>query len=293
MKFFAYLLAFIGVAVLPTLSYAAVLDDLVPGTQNQLEDDDFETLFNQVGSPTVVDVGDILFGIVRIGALTVPPGAAPPVSSYPQPSNTFTGVFAQKVLSKTVSFGGAADGFNDVFYTFTAPTLVEWAGLGFPAGSIATVAGTTLVLFDDPDDIDQSTGALGTSLASVGGTKLWEFGFPGGSPVAPLFTVAATDTDDITTAFTVASGSFTSNWDVTKYWSGPILIPQAVTGGTAQLLLRNGSIDDDGAVGSDFPIATDTDLLLTPATPEPASLLIWAGLASGLGIARLRRRKTA
>jgi hypothetical protein len=296
-RFYLVLLALAGIAFFPTLSQASVLGDLVDGVQNELEDDDFEMLINAggtiaaPGANTIVNVGDFLIGIIRISAIRVPPGG-PAVASYPQPSNTFTGVFAQKVATAVgAGVGGAPDGVLDATFTFTAPSLLEWGSFGLPAHLVPVTAGTNLILFDDPDDLDQTL-ALAGAFGSVGGTKLWEFGL---SATATVKSIASTDTDDVATAFAAVTGSTTANLDLLASF-GPganvILAPQAVLGGTAQLLLRNGSVGAP-APGSAFPVSSDTDLLITPrfVIPEPASLLVWSGLAAGFGLMRRRRRK--
>jgi hypothetical protein len=280
-RFFAFVLGVASVVLLPTLSQAAVLGDLVEGVQNELEDDNFEMLVNAggtiaaPGADTIVNVGDFLLGIIRISAIRVPPGG-PAAASYPQPSNTFTGVFAQKVATAAgAGIGGAPDGILDANFSFIAPSLAEWAALGLPAHLIPITPGTNFIMFDDPDDLDQTLPLLG-AFGSVGGTKLWEFGL---SATATIKSVASTDTDDVTTAFAAVTGATTANLDLLASF-GPganvILAPQPVLGGTADMLLRNGSLGNP-APGSSFPVSSDVDLLITPnfVVPEPASILVW------------------
>jgi hypothetical protein len=281
-----------GFVLYPAIADASALSKLKFGVVNELEDDDFETLINAggtfaaPGADTVVHAGDFIAGIIRISAIRVPPGGLP-IATFPQPSNTFTGIFVQKVIAPPlVLAGGAADGVNDVIFSLGAPTLAEWGALGLPAHLVPVNAGTIGILFDDPDDIDQSLATIPAAVATVGGTKLWEIGFLG---LGGELWTAATDTADITTAFSVITGSFSANVNVTGYFGGPLLVPQPVVGGAADILIRNGSIGA-GAPGSAFPVSSDTDLLLIPV-PEPGSMILWGGLAFFGASAARRRRK--
>jgi hypothetical protein len=265
-----------AVLVFPSPAAAGVVSKLVMNRVNELEDDDFEMLVNAgrtitaPGTDTRVDVGDFIAGIIRISALRVPAGSTPPVASFPQPSPTFTGIFVQKVLSVTKLLGGVMDGINDVVITMGAPTLADWAGLGLPAHLIPENAGTIGIMFDDPDDLNQSL-ARPLAFASVNGTKLWEFGFKG-----------------------LPGERFSGNLNVTGYYAGPKLLPQPVVGGFADVLVRNGSIGA-AAPGSSFPISSDTDILILPTVqpvPEPGSVLIWGGLAATWVAVRRRQRKS-
>jgi hypothetical protein len=285
-----------AVLVFPSPAAAGVVSKLVMNRVNELEDDDFEMLVNAgrtitaPGTDTRVDVGDFIAGIIRISALRVPAGSTPPVASFPQPSPTFTGIFVQKVLSVTKLLGGVMDGINDVVITMGAPTLADWAGLGLPAHLIPENAGTIGIMFDDPDDLNQSL-ARPLAFASVNGTKLWEFGFKG---LPGERWTAQTDTDRVNTAFRIVTGNFSGNLNVTGYYAGPKLLPQPVVGGFADVLVRNGSIGA-AAPGSSFPISSDTDILILPTVqpvPEPGSVLIWGGLAATWVAVRRRQRKS-
>jgi hypothetical protein len=278
---------------------AITVGSLVPNVQNELEDDDFDMLVNAggtvaaPGADTLFNPGDFIAGIVRIGQVRVPPGG-PVIASAVQPDATITALVLQKFATVTIPVGGGlADGVNDVNFTFTPPTLAEWAAVFGPvAGApIATSAGTFAVVFEDPNDISQTSG-LG-SFATPGGTELWEVGFNG--TAGELFNATA-DTADVTTEFATVTGSYSFNFNVTEQGAGPVLGPQLAGPGPvfAQMLGRNGSIGN-AAPGANppFPISTDLDVLITPLqreVPEPVSVLTWFGLLSICGLFKLGQR---
>jgi hypothetical protein len=294
-------LAVIGAAfLLPSAQAKAAITvgSLVPNQQNELEDDDFDQLVNAggtvaaPGADTIFNPGDFIAGIIRIGQIRVPAGGAV-VATAVQPEPTFTALVLQKIATVTPLAGGVADGINDVTVTFTPPTLAEWASVFAPvAGApIATSAGSFAVVFEDPNDIDQTLGL--PSYATPGGTELWELGFNG--TAGELFS-GSIDTADSATAFATVTGSYTFNMNVTEQGAGPVLAPQLAGPGPvfAQMLGRNGSIGN-AAPGANppFPISTDVDLLITPLqreVPEPVSVLTWLGLLGICGLFKLGHR---
>lgn len=266
------------------------LGDLVANLQNELEDDDFEMLVNSGGSvsspgaDTTLDVGDYLAGIFRIGSLRVPTGG-PQAALAGDTEATITALFLTQVATKTISGPNLPDGTLDVVLTFTAAPLADWATVFDVPANIATASGTIAVLFEDPDNIDQTAG-LG-SFATADGPMAWELGHLG---LPGEFWRAQSDTDDVTNAFaTGTTGPFSANLNVTKYGIGPQLAPQAVSGGFADVLLRNGSFGSP-ATGADppFPVSSDVDLLMRPV-PEPASIVAWLGLLSFAALVRIRQ----
>lgn len=274
-----------------TANASITIANLISGQQNNLEDDDFEMLVNaggtvaNPGTDTILGVGDFLAAILRITAVQSPVGGSN-IAEAGATEATITALVLAKVASVTAFAGGVQDSLADVLYTFTAPTLAEWASVFAPvAGApIATTAGTIAVVFADPDNIDQSLGI--NSFASVNGTELWEVGFTGSSPNE--YWTAQTDTDDVTTAFGLISGLFNASLSVTEQGAGPLLAPQLPSGG-GQMLLVGGSLS--GIPNNDilpFGVISDVDIRITPIVPEPATLATWFGLvvAAGMGAGR-------
>jgi hypothetical protein len=294
-KFYLSLMCLAVLASMASMAQGAITPgNLVPNVINELEDDDFDMLVNaggtiaNPGANNVLDVGDYLATIVRITALRVPAGG-PQIATATDVERTFTAVALQRIATKVALAGGVLDGVNDVQYTFAPPTAAEWtavtAGLFTPSNNT-----TFAIVFDDPDNINQLTGNALTAFASVDGVKQWEFGFTGAAGEAWR---AATDTDNILTSFSIASGSFSAALNVTGQFAGPQLAPftrPPVGTVLAQLHLVNGSIISATAAFPPFPVKTDADFEILPV-PEPASMVVWGGLLAGAGIwARSRRR---
>lgn len=289
-------------SVATTARAAITTGNLFANVVNELEDDDFDLLVNAggtikaPGAGTVVDVGDFVFGVFRITALRVPPGGAA-VASATDTEASFTGYLALKVASKSgAGVGAAPDGFNDANFMMVAPTLAEWAVLfaGDPtlASYIPVNPGTMLVVHEDPDNISQGLATADAVLKTVSGPKLWEIGIDPTNLTPNSWTVQS-DTDDVATAFLAITGSFSANLDLLGQFAGPPLNPIALPlGGTADVLLRNGSFGSAAPGAPAFGISSDVDALINPA-PEPATLAVWAGLG-GIGLAvGLRRRRKA
>jgi hypothetical protein len=282
-------LAVAALAVLPSVSQAAIRQHLDNGVINQLEDDDFETLINAggtiaaPGADTSIDVGDFLVGMFRITALYAPPGN-PNFDPGDNPGDeSFTGIFAAKVTSVTPLGGGQAS------FSFTNASLAEWTAIGVPV--LPTVDGTALIMFDDPDNIDHTIDDLATALATVDGAMLWEFGFDGDGDLGWV----ATGPDDVSgfPAFGTG-GTFNAALNVTAQGVGPVLIP-FVNGffpGDSQLFFT-GSVSTPGsAVGDGFDVQSDSDAFILPV-PEPASMIVWTGMIGAGMFGAYRRRKAA
>jgi hypothetical protein len=305
-KFSVWLMSLMALLSIGSNVQAAIsLGNIVGGVINELEDDDFDMLVNAGGtlsSPgtdfiipltgdNTIDVGDYLAAIVRITGVRVPVGGAQ-VATATDSEATITAVVFQRIATRLVLAGGAADGINDVIYGFATPTAAEWAAVGMPLALIPSNDSTFIIAFEDADNIDQTTGSAATAFATVDGIKLWELGFTG---AAGEFWTASSDTFDIGTSFGVVTGSFTAAINVTGQFAGPVLVPFVRPGGAviADVHLVNGSIGaaSPGAFPP-FPVSSDVDILIQPVVPEPASLLIWGGLLAGAGMwGRTRRVK--
>jgi MYXO-CTERM domain-containing protein len=154
-----------------------------------------------------------------------------------------------------------------------------------------------VVVFQDGGTVDNIQQTVGSTAAftTADGTELWEWGYLGGpgTPTAPELWNSNSDTADISTAFSVGTANFFANLNVTEQGAGQVLVPQPVTGGFVDVLLRNGSVGS-AAPGAfpPFPTSSDVDILVTPVIPEPGSVLVWA-LLGAVALLGTRRRSIA
>src|SRR5689334_21424245 len=123
------LIALISVATLfaSTSAHAGfAVGSLVGGVVNHLEDQEFETIINNVQDPTDVtirlDVGDYLVGMYTISTLHAPPGTQ--ITGL-QGGSTFTGVFLIEVATK----GASATIVGGSDFTFKPAPAGAWAAL--------------------------------------------------------------------------------------------------------------------------------------------------------------------
>lgn len=285
---------------------AGAVSELTRNEVNQLEDDNFESFFNEVGSASTIDVGDRFLGVISIQALFAPPGV-PPATYIPGLTNpTFTAVFALETARVVTT---AANTF-----IYFKPVTTDWStafGLDLPDVNANTIA----VFYDDVEQGDlRAATALGLQASIdtyVGNNRVWEFGFNG----------ADLDDDGVTTLgeFFVAVGNVGINAIGTQlssianiinlglvenFTSIPLLKHDflkndAVSQGAA--LLAGVSFDNDAELQGSGQITTassavvwdfktDTDLYIFPI-PEPSSMVLWGIGALGLGLAAARRRK--
>jgi hypothetical protein len=294
-KFALSLMCLAALVFTGSIAQAAITPgNLVGGVINELEDDDFDLHINAggtiaaPGADTSLDVGDYLAAIVRITAIRIPLGGAQ-VATATDVERTFTAVVLQKIATRVINAGGVQDGNNDVAFTFAPATAAEWTALGFGALQTPSNDTTFAIVFDDPDNINQLAATAALAIATVNGTKLWELGFV--APPGPEFWVANTDTASTATAFGITNGNFSAALNVTGQFAGVQLAPFIPPGGVAlaQVHLRNGSFGS-ATVAGPFPVSSDVDVLIVPI-PEPASMVVWAGLMAGAGVwVRSRRR---
>lgn len=284
---------------------ASVVDDLVMDVQNFLEDDDWEIAVDAGNSitdapSTSLDVDDFLVGMIRMTALEAPEGTK--IADYPTTGATFTGVFAVKVTGKSDVGGGL---FN---FSFTAATDAEWGTLGLKAVGFdpdPDLGNTAVIAYDDPDNIDETLADTGSdtsideSIATVDGTKLWEFGF---DTDPDLYWVATGLPDDLSLLEPQTSvGAVNLALELTKaHVSAPILLskvevssfydPNPATGDNLAHLVGIDGIRGAAASANDWQVKSDTDLYIYPV-PEPGSLLVWGGLLAFVGFSYRRRRR--
>lgn len=298
----------LAIALLISTPSQGAIELLFPNVVNKLEDNDWDSIANVAGSSTTLDVDDILFGMYEIQRVVNN------VTNDPNnpTTTTFTGVFAQAVLTKTGPGGGQfTGGFR---FTFRPLTVAEYAGLvaALPAMPARSDPNTILFVFDDPEDVagppagpfvDPSNGSINTSLGTAtNGTLLWEFGFDDGDETF----VADADTDVLAST---AALDFRAWLNLTHTYpagsgvafSDHLTIPAPILGGgpaiTAVLseLQIRGGLEDGGNPG-DFAIPTDTDVFVLPhIVPEPSSMTLLLGLSAlgSIGFGLRRRRHAA
>lgn len=290
---------------------------------NQLEDQDFETLVNNTGTPgapnylfppfdgagdpdTTLDVGDLLTGIFRIQALNLDSPLFD--NTYPTevysagvgaPPNTVTGVFVVEVLDK------AFNGTDEYTFDFAPAPDAAWTYLGLTRDA----ANTMFRFFDDSTDPFLTLNPAGLSLAnlttvlsSANGPMIWEFGLDTGDVIGDgdgKFWRALTNTDDVT-QINPQAGSFTFGLEVTAYGTGARLLPHDelddlgfTSDGPVQLQGEGAFQGLSTDPTNETPVITDTNFYVLPDVPEPGTILMWGGMMAGIGIAALRRRKNA
>lgn len=275
----------------PGFAKAGVLPNLVSGQANELEGVTFSMIVNAGGTisapgvDTILNPGDFLVSMFRTTGLRVPPGGTLD-PTFADTDATFTGVSLFKTAVVTKFLGGSQDGINDVLINYVAPTSAEWSSVfGIDAGGTVPASlaqlmpsndSTLLTLFDDPDNIDPTTGSAATAFATVNGTKLWQFGFTG--DVINERAESRTDTADVLTAFVGGqSGSTNIDLNVTALNGGPDLVPFVALGGTRSTQFHSANGVISSAWPNTFPpfqVGGVVDLLVSPASqvvPEPSS----------------------
>lgn len=294
---------------------ASALNSLRAGGINELEDIDFEFHAEDVGNDGQVKQGDLLLAILEVDRNNFITGAnltddTPNSTSsslhfdYLTTTDTFTAISLIKVLADPVISGGGLIA-NYVFEAATAQDWLDYTGLA------DVDAGTMAVFFDDPsagagiNHIDHTTVAGGVAT-TTNGTRLWEMGFTGAA--GEFWNAQTLDTSPIggfdpTDIHQITGLDFLASLNVVDYNAGitlnkhraladPDLSGPAAglfTDATHLHLQGNSETGDAG----EFDIRTDTNLYIVP-TPEPSTMLLWAGVAGVAGaLGARRRRRTA
>jgi hypothetical protein len=297
-----------GVTVLwvsaPKADAGAALNALVLNQANELEDDNWETSLGARRGDTVLDVGDVLFGMVEITAIQG--------TSSVSLGATFTAVFAIKVTSKSALAGNTV-----AIFGFGPPSDTDWSAIAADvAGWPARSSSSTMVITYEDVGVDPPAGAphfidpssLSVTSVTGDGIPLWEFGFtgsPGETWVA--VTVSPSGNADNLAAADL-SGSFSARLNVTHEHPAVAglellrVVPDPAfpafvvdkTGANplgAQLHITGGSLTKSGGTHS-FPVKSDADFWIVP-TPEPGSFVLLAGLTALAGVGYLRRQPKA
>ena len=314
-----YVLPVVAVMLVASRVDASVLSELELDVVNELTDTDYESHVFDTNNSGEVDEGDMLLAMFvvsdKFNKLTGTFNSSDDNSltsteifSPTSATRTFTGVTLIKVDTLVESGAGA---FAN--YTFKAATPTEWSTYGFVSD---VDVGTMAVIFDDPPSsphVDPAVdgGDLSSEIATAtNGTRLWEVGFTGSggaatgaefwAAVAVDFGGEATKIDKIDNltffaAMNVVDNHVAAPFKLVKHnaLSDPELSSAegaAQFGGPVQMQLF-GALQT-GSAGN-FDIKTNTNFYILP-TPEPGSILIWAGvLGVGWFGTRRRRRKTA
>jgi hypothetical protein len=261
---------------------------LWPGVQ-QLSDNSAEILINGAvvgATPTTVDVGDRLRGILDIQTTEAIPGGSTNQFGA-NGNNELTAIFDIIVTSKTTfGVGGCLSAFCFTFgpYSGFEAEVETVAGGGWTDGTGAMIA-----FWDDAvvDFTRTSTVPVGEASAT-GGTPFWLFGIAD----ATDFWIAGTTTDDIAGLFVPPAngGTFNAGLTLLDRQAGPDLNPVDCLLGLASVhACASGSVAAPQP-GSGFDVWDNVDITIN-VVPEPASLgLLGLGLL-GLGFASRRRRK--
>jgi len=325
-KIFKYFAFAAIVAVAASQARAATVLPLLKNGNNSWEDDDYESLVADGGTPLLIDVGDRFAGVFRVSAINTTG-----VASAGDP--TITAVFAIECLSKTYDTGSAATattvtlGFGPLQGGGGNDAIAQWAGLGVigALGSLPTIKSddTTAIFYDFPDwdDADETVG-IGAFDDSNGGVPIAEFGFTSASysttthrtaldefwrtvgqmNADPDFVLADLDTDEPLDIAAMLQGGIGPNnlisLNVTWMYPYPITFnPHSAVFPALQatdLQATGVFVQASQQPPGLFALATDTDLVvnLSGIVPEPASWLVFTGLFGAAVVARRRRRKS-
>ena len=317
--------AFLAVSIVFASSAQAAA--IFPFEVNHFEDNDWEVLIKgagNTGGASIVEVGDILAGMFEIPTLKDATNANPTIDNLlTTTGSAYSGVFVTEIIGKSVVGAGGLSGFSASATDFAlGPAgLAGWAAASAATGwSFGTpTSGLTAAMFyDDFSTPTVSPGVADPIATANDGTLLWELGFAAGldgsgfslSPFTEYWK-ASLLTDDITLILTFgASASAAQAFDaslnltIPESLPAPILMPHSFLfdGNTGfsgltsdlQLIGHFEPLTGPGTAGN-FDAQTDTDMYIYPNSPipEPASVLVWAGLLGAAGLVGLRRRRRA
>lgn len=314
MKKVLFLIAVVAAFACVT-SYAAagIQSQLVGNVVNELEDTDYEAAVT--GGDIIIAKDDYLVAILSVedsmswftgafdnllnSSVTTHAGFDPSAATP-----AFTGVSLIKVTS--VISSTLPDGtFSFAQYVFQGATSADWLTY---TGLSGIGDNTAAVLYDDPANnphIDPATATIASSIATaVNGTRLWELGFAGDTGEfwrATTTSQKADGTADATNILKITGLDFRASLNVLDYNAGIPLVKHNALGdpdisvfaseflGASQLQLQGNY--QPGGTGI-WNLKTDTNLYILPV-PEPASMLVWAGLAGLFGFMVVRRRQSA
>lgn len=296
------------VAIAPAAADAALATALLKlnGTEDFLDDADWERLIDNTGSPTTVDEGDILYGFYEVQAVNgVTPGVGPGAGV-----EIFTAIFALKVKEK---YDTGVVGAGRFRYGFEAVGTAAAFNSIFGPGSYATDDRTIAVMYSDPNGLPASPWSAGVpSISDVDtSNKLWEWGFrdSAGSPtytsdvdfsaVGSEFWVASTASDSIV-SLNGSGGALQYYNAINVTVTAPAGVPliafsKDIDGGafslpstTAQVFMQGQNQSSPDANW----LLTDTDIFIS-SVPEPSAVVALAGMAVlgvGCWVARRRQR---
>lgn len=270
----------------------------------EYEDTDYESQVSDGNGDGKLNDGDLILAIFAIdqqvnkysgtinGALDASVSGAF-AFSYSDSTDMMTGVSLLKV--KSVSVAGTT-----AFYVFEAPTAADWLAT---TGKVVTGDDTTILVYDDPaasPHIDPTSLATGIAT-STDGTLMWEFGLVG---AGTFWDAVAVDSDPLAGPWdptNPADINVLNFFAALNLISGGGLKDHNILGDpdlggsnsslfTAATHLQLQGNLQPGSTGG-FQLRTDTNVYLSAAVPEPASMLVWAGLAGIGAFVRYRRKK--
>ena len=269
----------------------------------EYEDTDYESQVSDGNGNSRLDGGDLLLAIFAIDQQvnkytgTINGALDGSVSSafafaYGRTTNMLTGVSMLKVKTVDV-IGGTA------IYAFEAPTKAEWLA---KTGLVVAGDSTVVVAYDDPpanQHIRPNNSIAQGITSATHGVKLWEFGLVG---AGTFWQADAIDTDaafDPTNPVDVNVLSFFAALNLVSgggLLSHNILGDPDLGGTNSGLFTKKTDLQlqgnlQPGSTGA-FQLRTDSNIYLNVGqVPEPASMLVWAGLAGIGAIVRFRRKK--
>ncbi|TWU39757.1 PEP-CTERM sorting domain-containing protein [Novipirellula artificiosorum] len=283
-----------------TASAGSILSIIDAADGSQLwSDNSGDSLFNQAGGATTVDIGDVLIGQFSINTIEYLDGIGTTEGvGLTSGNNEFTGSFAIQVAAKGGGPGAYTFGFAP---TDAASRLAISAALPGFGAELSTWDSRSMAAFYDGGALINYTregGTLDSSIATAtDGTKLFEAGFL--SQLGEGWAAFAFS-DDIVSIGTGALGSiggfFNVGVNVIPGTEVPTLkfnLVDTVFDGAAQANISgSGSLLAKGSVVTPYESFNNVDFTVdVDVVPEPASIAIFG--AMGLGLIGFRRRRSA
>jgi hypothetical protein len=298
MTSFRYSLSVLCLFVFSFGAHASVIDSATAPI-TLLEDNDFEVLLG--GTDKIVNVGEFLLAIAEFPTFK-DAATNSTLASFTPSTRMLTGISLLKVASvDTTTLGpiGAR-------YTFSAPTPAEWLA---QTGLAGVSSGTMLIAYDDPISSPSNHIVNGPSIgagitSATEGSFLYELGYTGagGAPATDEFWVAQTLDTNPAGGFTPTDISAITSLDffaalnvISQAGGTPVLGTHNYLGTAGNPLFTGPSQfqiegSEDSAAKGVFDVATDTNGYIA-AVPEPATFVVWMGLAAAVaGLSVVRRR---